>query len=115
MLLVQSSTHPRGSAQIFFLRLVVLFSSLMPWAALAGNFYAGISPATVPWPNGIVPYEFTNTLTAAMKQTYLDGLREWELAANVSFVPHITQTHWILFSYNTNYIDDVSGTTNPQV
>jgi hypothetical protein len=81
----------------------------------AGNFYAGISPATVPWPGGIVPYEFTNTLTTAQQQTYLDGLHEWQLAANVSFVPHTTQTHWILFAYNTNWIDNVSGSTNPQV
>ncbi len=53
----------------------------------AGNFYAGTSPANVPWPGGIVPYEFTNTLTATQQVTYLDGLREWELAANVKFVP----------------------------
>ena len=82
---------------------------------LAGNFYAGISPATVPWPNGIVPYEFTNTLTAAQQQTYFDGLREWELAANVKFVPHTNQTRWILFTYNTNWIDNVSPGYNPQV
>ena len=81
----------------------------------AGNFYAGISPTTVPWTNGIVPYEFTNTLTAAQQQTYLDGLREWELAANVKFVPHTSQTHWILFDYNTNYLDHVFPGDNPQV
>ena len=80
-----------------------------------GNFYAGTSPAHVPWPGGVVPYEFTNTLTAAEQQTYLNGLREWELAANVQFVPRTTQTHWILFTYNTNGFDNVSATTNPQV
>ena len=37
-------------------------------------------------------------------KTYLDGLREWELAANVKFVPHTNQTHWILFTYNTNWL-----------
>lgn len=83
--------------------------------AFAGNFYAGISPANVPWPGGVVPYEFTNTLTAAEQQTYLDGLREWELAANVQFVPRTTQTRWILFTYNTNGFDNVSSSTNPQV
>jgi hypothetical protein len=82
----------------------------------AGNFYAGTSPANVPWPGGIVPYEFTNTLTAAQTNTYLDGLREWELAANVRFVPHTNQTRWILFSYNTNFLDFVSGGSyNPQM
>ena len=83
--------------------------------ALAGNFYAGTSPANVPWPGGIVPYEFTNTLTAAEQQTYLDGLREWELAANVKFVPHTNQLRWILFTYNTNDFDNVSVGYNPQV
>ena len=62
-----------------------------------------------------MPYEFTNTLTAAQQQTYLDGLREWELAAAVKFVPHTNQTHWILFAYNTNGFDNVSASTNPQV
>ena len=80
---------------------------------LAGNFYAGTSPSNVPWPGGIVPYEFTNALTTAQQQTYLDGLHEWELAANVKFVPHTTETHWVLFSYNTNGFDNVSATTNP--
>jgi hypothetical protein len=81
----------------------------------AGNFYAGTSPSNVPWPGGIVPYEFTNTLTAAQQKTYFDGLREWQLAANVSFVPHTTETRWILFAYNTNYIDNVSPGFSPQV
>ena len=82
---------------------------------LAGNFYAGTSPANVPWPGGIVPYEFTNTLTAAQQATYLAGIREWELAANVKFVPHTNQARWILFDYNTNGFDNVSAGYNPQI
>jgi parallel beta-helix repeat protein len=82
----------------------------------AGNFYSGTSPSNVPWTNGVVPYEFTNTLSAAQQETYLDGLREWELAANVKFVPHTNQTRWILFSYNTNFLDFVSsGSYSPQM
>jgi hypothetical protein len=89
---------------------------LIPWPAPAGNFYANVSPATVPWTNGIVPYEFTNSLTAAETNTYFAGLREWELAANVHFVPHTSQSRWILFCYNTNFQDYVSGGGyNPQV
>ncbi len=56
-----------------------------------------------------MPYEFSNTLTTVEQQTYLNGLREWELAANVKFVPHTNQANWILFCYNTNYLDYVSG------
>ncbi len=80
----------------------------------AGNFYAGTSPANVPWPGGIVPYEFTN-MTPAQTNTYLDGLREWELAADVKFVPHTNQTRWILFDYNTNFFDFVATGYSPQV
>jgi len=105
----------RNTKLCVFLILFLSVSVLLPRAGRAGNFYSGTTPATVPWPGGIVPYEFTNTLSSAQKQTYLDGLREWTLAANVQFVPHTTQSHWILFTYNTNYIDNVSGTTNPQV
>lgn len=97
-----------------------LFSLCAGWllgagSLLAGNFYAGTTPATVPWTNGIVPYEFTNALTAVMKQTYLDGLREWELAANVKFVPHTNQARWILFTYNTNFQNTVASGYNPQI
>ncbi|HEY3932027.1 MAG TPA: M12 family metallopeptidase [Verrucomicrobiae bacterium] len=94
---------------MFLLRLIFIFSVVLFRTAWAGNFYAGTSPANVPWPGGVVPYEFTNTLTAAETNTYLNGLREWELAANVKFVPHTNQTRWILFSYNTNFLDYVSG------
>lgn len=99
---------------LWLLLLPVFFVPIGP--ARAGNFYHGISPATVPWPGGIVPYEFTNSLTLAEKQTYLDGLREWELAADVKFVPHTNQANWILFCYNTNFLDYVAGGSyNPQV
>ena len=90
------STQPfiseTGQAQSLVFCLFVLFTAICR-PVLAGNFYAGTSPANVPWPGGIVPYEFTNTLTAAQTNAYLNGLREWELAANVTFVPHTTQSH----------------------
>ncbi len=94
---------------------VLVFGALFAGRLVAGNFYPGTSPANVPWPGGVVPYEFTNTLTAAEQQTYLDGLREWELAASVKFVPHTNQTRWILFTYDTNGFDKVSTGTAPQV
>lgn len=95
----------------------LLFSLIIFWSATsrAGNFYSGISPANVPWPGGVVPYQFTNTLTAAQSNTFLAGLREWELAANVKFVPYTNQSRWILFTYNTNFLDFVAGGYSPQV
>ena len=90
-------------------------SVFTPSLLSAGNFYAGTSPANVPWPGGIVPYQFTNTLTVAQQKAYLDGLREWELAANVKFVPRTNQTRWILFAYNTNSFDNISTGYNPQI
>jgi hypothetical protein len=107
---VCSSGH-LGGLGLFLVFAVWLFN---PSFLHAGNFYAGITPATVPWTNGIVPYD-TNTLTAAQTNTYLAGLREWELAANVKFVPHTNQSRWILFTYNTNYLDNVAVGYNPQV
>lgn len=99
-----------------FLWCLVLLALIAPCPAFAGNFYSEISPGNVPWPGGIVPYEFTNTLTAAEEQTYLDGLREWELAADVHFVPRTNQTRWILFCYNTNFQDFVAGGSySPQI
>ena len=63
-----------------------------------------------------MPYQFTNGITPAERQTYLDGLREWELAANVKFEPYTNQARWILFCYNTNFLDYVSGGSyNPQI
>src|SRR5439155_15841830 len=81
--------------------LLICFSILAASQLQAGNFSAGVTPATVPWPGGVVPYEFTNTVSAAQQKAYLDGLREWELAANVKFVAHTNQTRWIVFAYNT--------------
>jgi hypothetical protein len=100
---------------LFFLCSLCAGLLLSAGPLLAGNFYAGTSPSNVPWTNGIVPYELTNTLSTAQSNTYFDGLREWQLAAKITFIPHTNQTHWVLFTYNTNYIDNVSATTNPQV
>jgi hypothetical protein len=111
----RQATRKAGATHLFLLRLTVVLFLALCRTAWAGNFYAGTSPANVPWPGGIVPYAFTNNLTAAETNTYLAALREWELAANVRFVPHTSQPNWILFTYNTNWIDNVSSTTNPQV
>lgn len=111
----ERSIFPVRTPQFSFFRLWFPLVLLLARTGLGGNFYAGTSPATVPWTNGIVPYEFTNTLSVAQKQAYLDGLREWELAANVKFVPHTNQTRWILFAFNSNNFNNVSAGYNPQI
>jgi parallel beta-helix repeat protein len=115
MLFRRASIPKIEMTRFFLLRLAIILFIAFFRTADAGNFYAGVSPVNVPWPGGIVPYEFTNTLTAAQTNTYLAGLREWELAGNVKFVPHTTETHWILFSYNTNFQDYVDSGSNPQM
>src|ERR1041385_955763 len=97
-----------------FLLATITFASL-PHRSFSANFYSGVSPSNVPWTNGVVPYEFTNTLSAAQRQTYLDGLREWELAANVKFVPHTNQSRYVLFTFNSNGFNNVSAGYTPQV
>jgi hypothetical protein len=115
-ILIQKLDRLGGAAIRFCLRCWLFLFVAAPLAVSAANFYVGISPSTVPWTNGVVPYEFSNVLTATEKQTYLNGLNEWTLAGNVQFIPHTTQTNWILFSYNTNFIDYVAGgSDNPQV
>ena len=67
MRFVRFSIQSRNDARFFCARLLELFSLVLTWPAAAGNFYSGTSPANVPWPGGIVPYQFTNMLTAAEK------------------------------------------------
>ena len=114
--LIQKPGRPCRAVTRLSLRWWFIFFLTIPVAVSAANFYAGTSPSNVPWPGGVIPYEFSNILTSAEQQTYLNGLHEWELAAHVQFVPHTTQTRWILFSYNTNFVDYVAGGSyNPQL
>ncbi|MDQ2824966.1 MAG: M12 family metallopeptidase, partial [Verrucomicrobiota bacterium] len=80
----------------------------------AGFYVNTVSPGSVPWPGGVVPYVIDPALSPAQRQTYLNGLREWELAANVQFIPRTTQTQYILFKYNPAGPNSVSG-SNPQI
>ncbi len=73
----------------------------------AGNYFQGVSPVGVWWPGGIVPYLFdTNyTVTATESNAILAGLREWELAANVKFVPYTNQTNHVLLQFTNDGSD----------
>ncbi len=76
----------------------------------AGHYFNGWSPGTVPWPGGVVPYEFDAALSPTQQQTYLDGLRDFELVADIEFIPRTTETEWILFKYAPGGPNLVSGT-----
>ncbi len=74
------------------------------WAA---NFYQGIAPANLPWPGGIVPYVFTTNVSAAEQAVYLEGMKEWELSANIQFVPWTNQSKHVILD-----LDYLQGTNS---
>src|ERR1700730_2437965 len=88
--------------------------SLFAFRTASGGLYVNtISPGNVPWPGGTVPYVIDSALSAAQQQTYLNALREYELAANVHFVSRTSETEYMLFKYDPLGFDQVSG-SNPQ-
>jgi hypothetical protein len=80
----------------------------------AGFLYNGVSPANRPWPGGTVPYVIDPALSVAQRKTYLDGIREWELAGNVQFIPRTTETNYVFLKYDPLGPNRVSG-ANPQI
>jgi hypothetical protein len=102
---------PRPLRQPLLLVVAACFALAAP--APGGFFYPGTATNTVPWPGGVVPYEFATNLTASQRQAYLDGLREWELAANVRFLPRSNEIQYVLFKYDPFGPNFVSG-ANPQ-
>lgn len=115
-ILIEKPNELYRAAASLCLRWGLALIAAAPVAVSAANFYAGVSPTNLPWPGGIVYYEFTNTLTAPETNAYLHALCEWELAGDIQFVPRTTQTNWILFAYDTNFLDYVSGSgRNPQI
>jgi len=87
-----------------FPRPLFLFVFLFLHAARAGNYFQGVGPANVFWPGGIVPYQFdTNyNISATESNVIIAGLREWELAANVKFVPYINQSNHVLLQFTND-------------
>ena len=73
----------------------LLIAALLRPAA-AANFFAGVSPLSVPWSNGIVPYEFETNVSTVQQGVYLAALKEWELAAHIHFVAHSGESHYVL-------------------
>lgn len=105
-------------------RVAVAFSSFFVLGLLAisplpkcvaGNFYQDISPTYTFFTNGIVPYVFDTNITAAEQEVYLDGMREWELAANVHFVPYTNQPQFVLLRFDYMQGTDTFVLGNPPV
>ena len=93
--------------------------ALLPATISASNYFPGVAPANVPWPGGVVPYRFDThyAVTATESNAIVCGLREWELAANVSFVPYTGQAGYVLLQFTndgsgTGYYLSGSPTTN---
>jgi hypothetical protein len=79
---------------------VFLFSITLWRTSSAANFYQGVVTNNLPWPGGIVPYVFDTNISSAQQAVYLDGMREWELAANVHFVPRTNQSHYVILRFD---------------
>lgn len=96
----------------YFIRLAV---ALVTSSALhAGFLYPGSAPSNRLWPTGVVPYVIDPALTPAQRQTYLDGIREWELAGAVQFIPRTTEADYVYLKYDPLGPNRVSG-SQPQI
>jgi parallel beta-helix repeat protein len=78
----------------------LLVAAAWPQAGLGSNFYQGVSTNSLYWPGGIIPYKFDTNVTPAEQTIYLDGMREWGLAANVHFVPYSNQVDYVLLRFD---------------
>ena len=47
-----------------------------------------------------MPYVFDANVTANEQPVYLAGMREWELAANIHFVPRTTQSNYVMLKFD---------------
>lgn len=93
--------------------LLALAWSVVAAPTFAANFYQGVTPASVPWPGGVVPYQFDSGVTPQQQQVYLDGMREWELAANIKFVPYTNQANHVILRFDYNQGTNVYVAGNP--
>jgi parallel beta-helix repeat protein len=107
--------YHRMSREGVWLRCAIMICFFACWQVGAGLYVNTVSPGNIPWPGGTVPYVIDSALSAAQQQTYLNALREYELAANVHFILRTNQVPYILFKYDPNGFDQVSGNGNPQI
>src|ERR1017187_7818106 len=93
-------SRPGGSRRRMLLVLAVAAAGLFPSRSQAAHFYQGVATNTLYWTGGIVPYLFDTNITAAQQSVYLAGMREWELAANVHFIPRTNQSQYVILRFD---------------
>ena len=95
-----NSSGPGRSLRRLLLVLAAAAAGLLPSGAQAANFYQGIATNTLYWTGGIVPYVFDASITTTQQAVYLAGMREWELAANVHFIPRTSQSQYVILRFD---------------
>jgi len=98
---------------IISILLSILAFSLHPAASRAATFYPNVSPTNLPWPGGIIPYEFDLSVSPAQQVPYLDGLKEWELAGNIQLLPRNGEADYLLLTYDPFAPQNMVGGTMP--
>ncbi len=95
----------------------VLFFLAAAWPQIGSgsNFYQGVATNNLPWPGGIVPYLFDTNVTTNEQAVYLAGMKEWELAANVHFVPYSNQPDYVLLRFDYSEGTNNYTATSPAV
>jgi hypothetical protein len=47
------------------------------------------------WPNGIIPYEFDDSVEPWMQTRILNAITDWESVANIDFIPRANQSNYV--------------------
>jgi len=108
-----STPGSRGRRRLLLLAFAAASVWLQP--GRAANFYQGVATNNLPWPGGIVPYLFDTNVTATQQSVYLAGMREWELAANVHFIPRTNQSQYVILRFDYQQGTDTFIATVPPV
>jgi hypothetical protein len=95
--------------------LVFLLTAACPLAGLGSNYYQGVATNSLPWPGGVVPYKFDTNVTPAEQTIYLEGMKDWELAGNIHFVPYTSQPNYVLLRFDYAQGTDTYVATIPGV
>jgi hypothetical protein len=99
------ATVPPGERLAQIGDMQILVSRLRVWRdQLAGTptvqlAFDGLAPR---WPGGKVFYAFSNNVSTAKQQAFLDGAQEWATFANLEFIARSTQANYILVVENPN-------------